>query len=67
MQPTVQITLDMPQNLYEDISYLSGIYGKPLDLLIVELLDSALNTNREPSGYPIYPLGPAPTWENSHS
>lgn len=62
-EETVPITLDLPQNIYDDVILLANARSKTPGQIITEALDTMLRSSLHGPAYPDYPLGP-PQWEN---
>ena len=63
MEQPYSISVDLPPTLYGEAVLLAKARGRTLNQLIVESLESLLQTTQGDCMYPECP-GPAPEWDN---
>ena len=64
MAQPYSITVDLSPTLYGNALLLANAQGKSVNQLVVEALESLLQTTNSDCQYPECPIEPTPDWDN---
>jgi len=66
MEQTYTIAIDLPQFLYNEIVILANSRGQTINQVIIETLQTALQSSWDNCEYPDCPPDSPPDWESRH-
>lgn len=64
MENTIPVTVELPQEVYEEAARLARYRGEALSEFVAAAVMLAVANERAEYAYGDYPLGPAPDWLN---
>lgn len=64
MDQGIPVTVELPQDLYEEAARIARYRGESVSELMEAALRAAVAAVRQEYAYQDWPLGPTPGWEN---
>jgi hypothetical protein len=64
MEQGIPLTVELSQDIYEEAARIARYRGESVSEFVTAAVQAFVAAEREDYGYPDWPLGPAPGWEN---